>query len=148
SNPNVMYIGTGEISRYQRPLVGVVGARASYGLGILKSVDGGTSWDTTGLTFQFPQITAIERIIINPLNSKTLYAATSEGTFKSTNAGGTWSLVHSVLMAMDIVISPADTNVLYACYGNLNSTVGAGIYRTDDGGVNWLLLANGLPTSD
>src|SRR5262249_41566404 len=85
TNPNVMYIGTGASSRYQRQLVGVVGARSSYGLGILKSTNGGATWDTTGLTYTFPQITAIERIILNPRNTRTVYAATSEGVAKSTD---------------------------------------------------------------
>ncbi len=41
--PDTIYIGTGEISLYHRPLLGVVGARASYGMGILKSTDGGAT---------------------------------------------------------------------------------------------------------
>ncbi len=147
-NPNVMYIGTGEISRYQRPLVGVVGARASYGLGILKSTNGGTTWDTTGLTYTFPQITAIQKIVINPRNTSTIYAASSEGVAKSTNAGATWSIVNPELMAMDIVINPVDTTILYSSHGNLNSTSDPGIYYTDDAGVSWVQLGGGLPTSN
>ncbi|HTK81747.1 MAG TPA: T9SS type A sorting domain-containing protein [Bacteroidota bacterium] len=147
SNPNVMYIGTGEISRYQRPLVGVVGARSSYGLGILKSTDGGATWDTTGLQFTFPQMTAVEKIILNPRNTRTVYAATSEGVAKSTDAGATWTMVNTELMAMDIVINPADTTILYSSHGNLNSTNAPGIYYSDDAGANWILLGGGLPAS-
>jgi photosystem II stability/assembly factor-like uncharacterized protein len=148
SDPDVMYIGTGEISRYQRPLVGTPGARASYGMGILKSTDGGNTWNTTGLTWAFPQITAIQKIVINPLNTGTIYAATSEGTYKSTNAGITWMQSHSVLMAMDIVINPVDTTMLYVACGNLNSSPNPGIYFTQDAGETWIKLQSGLPSSN
>jgi photosystem II stability/assembly factor-like uncharacterized protein len=111
-------------------------------------MDGGATWDTTGLTFTFPEITAIQRIAINPKNSNTIYAATSEGTFKSYNAGRTWFLSHGVLMAMDIVINPVDTEFVYVSCGNLNSTTGAGIYFTFDAGDNWIQLSNGLPSTN
>ncbi len=148
ASPNIVYIGTGEISRYKRPLVGTSGARASYGLGILKSSDDGATWNTTGLIFGFPEITAIQKIVINPRNSKTIFAATSEGVFKSTNSGDTWFLSNSVLMAMDIVINPQDTTILYSSHGNLNSSPGAGIYVTLDAGDNWSQLSNGLPSTN
>ncbi len=144
--PATMYIGTGEISLYQRPLLGVVGARASYGMGVLKSTDAGTSWYQTGLTYTFPQITAIERLIINPLKSSTLYAATSEGVFKTTDAGASWSLSNPVLMAMDLVINPADTSILYSSHGNSDSSPNPGVYRTTNAGSSWTLLGGGLPT--
>jgi photosystem II stability/assembly factor-like uncharacterized protein len=146
SDHNIIYIGTGEISMYKRPLVGTPGARASYGLGILKSTDGGDSWAQTGLTWTFPEITAIQKIIVNPLNPKTIYAATSEGVFRSKNAGTSWNIISTVLMAMDIVMSPADTSLLISSHGNLNSTSTAGMYRTTDAGATWTLVTSGLPT--
>jgi len=148
SNHNVMYIGTGEISLYQRPLVGTVGARASYGMGILKSTDGGSSWTQTGLTFTFPQITAVERIVLNPKNTHTIYTATSEGVYKSTDGGASWSVSNSVLMAMDVAINPIDTTILYSAHGNSNSSLSPGIYQSTDAGNSWTQLTNGLPSSN
>lgn len=148
TNPNILYIGTGEISLYHRPLLGTPGARASYGMGVLKSTDGGTTWTQTSLTWTFSQITAVEKLVINPLNSHTLYAATSEGTFKTTNAGTTWSQVSSVLMAMDVAVDPVDTATLYIGCGNLNSSPNPGLYKSTNAGVSWTQLTNGLPSSN
>ncbi|MGA2623190.1 MAG: T9SS type A sorting domain-containing protein [Bacteroidota bacterium] len=146
TNPNILYIGTGEISLYHRPLIGTPGARASYGMGVLKSTDGGSTWAQTSLTWTFSQITAVEKVVINPLNSRTLYAATSEGTFKTTDAGTTWSQVSSVLMAMDVAIDPVDTATLYIACGNLNSSPNPGLYKSTNAGASWAQLTNGLPS--
>lgn len=147
-NPSIMYIGTGEISLYQRPLVGTPGARASYGMGILKSTDGGTTWSQTSLSWEFSDITAVQRIVINPLNTNTLFAATSEGTYKSTDAGETWSLSHSVVMAMDVAMNPNDTTILYVACGNGNSSPNPGLYKTTDAGTTWTKLTSGLPSAN
>jgi hypothetical protein len=140
-NPNLMYIGTGEVgSAYGRGQVGTPGARSTYGMGVLKSVNGGATWTLTSLTFTFPQVTAVQKVLVNPSSTTTVFAITSEGTYKSVDAGSTWTLVHNVLMGMDIVINPADTAVLYACYGQRNSTSGKGIYKTTNGGASWTRL--------
>jgi photosystem II stability/assembly factor-like uncharacterized protein len=147
-HPDTMYLGTGEISRYVRPLIGVVGARSSYGLGILRSTDGGSTWDTTGLSWSFAAVTAIQKIIINPLNTSTIFAATSEGVYKSTDAGGSWTLSNPVLMAMDVVISSSDTTILISSHGNLNSSPNPGLYMSFDAGGSWSKIDGGLPASN
>ena len=68
----------------------------------------------TGLNWQLHEYKAIQKIVINPLNAQTLYAATSDGIYKRLDGGTTWSLSLTVLAAMDIVINPIDTSVLYA----------------------------------
>ncbi|MFN0157201.1 MAG: FlgD immunoglobulin-like domain containing protein [Bacteroidota bacterium] len=149
SNTNIMYIGTGEVgSLYQRGQVGTPGARTTYGMGVLKSTDGGVSWNITSLIFTFPQLAAVQKVLLNPSNPNTIYAITTEGTYKSTNAASTWSLIHTPLMGMDIVINPSDTTILYAVYGQRNSTVDPGIYKTTNAGATWTLLAGGLPTTN
>ncbi len=147
-HPDTIYIGTGEVGAgYQFRQIGTPGARSTYGLGILKSTDGGTSWILTGLVWTFSQISAVQKIVINPQNPNTLYAATTEGTYKTADGGGTWTKVHSVLMAMDIVINPIDTTVLYAAYGQRNTTANPGLYKTSDAGATWTKLTGGLPTA-
>ncbi|HLF13480.1 MAG TPA: hypothetical protein VI932_01145, partial [Bacteroidota bacterium] len=147
-HPDTMYIGTGEISRYVRPLVGTLGARSSYGMGILKSTDGGTTWDTTGLSWSFQNITAVQEIVINPLNSSSVFAATSEGVYKSTDGGESWTVSNPELMAMDLVINSEDTTILISSHGNLNSTPNPGLYMTFDAGGAWTRLEGGLPSSN
>jgi photosystem II stability/assembly factor-like uncharacterized protein len=149
TNPNVMYLGTGEFRRYNQPgMVGTPGARATYGIGILKSTDGGNTWAQTGLNWALEEYKAIQRIVINPQNTQTLYTATSEGIYKSTNGGDSWSLSLNVPAAMDIVINPIDTTVLYAACGQLNTAPNPGLYKTTDAGASWTLLSGGLPTTN
>ena len=145
-DPDIIYIGTGEISHYRRPLVGTPGARASYGMGILKSTDGGVSWNQTGLTWTFPEITAVQKIIINPQNRSVIFAATSEGVFKSQDGGTTWIQTPTPVMAMDVIMSPADTSTLFSAHGNLNSSPVPGVYKTTNSGYTWTRLSGGLPT--
>lgn len=143
TNPGIMYIGTGEVgSAYGFGLVGTPGARSTYGMGVLKSTDGGASWNLTSLAFTFPQVTAVQKVLLNPRNPNTLYAITTEGTFKSVNAGLSWTLVHNVLMGMDLVINPADTSILYAAYGQRNSTPGKGVWKTTNAGGSWTRLTS------
>jgi hypothetical protein len=149
AHPSVMYIGTGEIgSVYGRPQVGTPGARSTYGLGILKSTDGGNTWSQTGLIRSFTDIHAIQKIVINPRNTSTLYTATTEGTFKSTDGGTTWTNVKAVQMNMDIVINPVDTTILYSAFGQRNSATNPGLYKSTDAGATWTLLGGGLPASN
>jgi photosystem II stability/assembly factor-like uncharacterized protein len=147
-DPSIIYIGTGEIGRYMRGQVGTPGARSTYGLGVLKSVDGGTSWQSTGLTWTFDQTRAVNALKIDPNNSQTLWAATSEGLYKTTDGGANWIPSHSTLMAMDVVIDPFNSQRVFVSHGQLNTTPDPGIYRTIDGGTNWTKLAGGLPTSN
>jgi photosystem II stability/assembly factor-like uncharacterized protein len=148
SNPQVMYLGTGELGRYQQPKIGTPGARASYGIGIIKSLDGGLSWQETGLTWTFDQRRAVLSLRFDPLNHLALWAATSEGLYKTVDGGDNWTLAHAVLMAMDVVIDPDDPQRIYVAHGQLNSSPNPGIYRSTNGGTSWVKLSGGLPTTD
>ena len=148
TNHNIIYMGTGEISMYYRPLIGTQGARASYGMGILKSTDGGLTWMQTGLIWTFPEITAVQKIVINPENTQTIYAATSEGVYKSSDGGNSWTQSNNILMAMDVVISPNDTSTLFSSHGNMNSSPNPGLYQTTNAGGSWFKLTAGLPATD
>lgn len=143
---DVIYIGTGEVYGYQNSIGGlyVRTTRGSYGIGLLKSTDRGVTW-TKSIDWSLDQRRGILALELNPLNPDIIFAGTTEGTFKSPDAGQTWEKVHSVLMAVDVAIDPVDTNIVYISCGNL-STPGAGIYRSMDSGVSWTKLTNGLPS--
>lgn len=147
TDPDVMYIGTGEVYRYQDSIGGEVirTTRGSYGIGILKSDDGGATW-IQSLDWTYAQTRGVWMIAIHPQNSQILYAATTEGVYKSVDAGGTWNLSLDRIMATDVRIHPTQPNILFAACGNFAS-VGHGIYRSTDDGNNWNKLTTGLPGS-
>ena len=140
-----MYIGTGEVYNKGNTSGGVAvrETRGSYGIGILKSTDGGSNWRKS-LDWSYHQATGVWVIRVNPLNNRIVWAGTTEGTFKSTNAGDSWELVNSVPMVTDLIIHSVDTNTVLIACGNLFST-GKGIYRTDNSGNSWTKLTSNLP---
>lgn len=140
----VMFIGTGEVYNYAS--TGTDGAyrptRGSYGIGILKSTDGGASWSKS-LDWTLQNERGVWMIKIDPLNPQIVYAATTDGIYKSTNQGDSWSRVFDVIMATDIEIHPTRTNEILISCGNLNSE-GKGIYKSMDSGQNWTKIGGEL----
>ena len=153
SNHNIIYAGTGEPNAT---------GDSYFGAGILKSIDGGTTWTLIGAT---PFATSsVSRIIIHPTNPNILWATNtlgfagkdiyfppvlpSLGVWKSTDAGVSWTLVLGTTQTgvaqsqvHDLVIHPTNPNVLYA--GAYHS----GVWRTTDGGSTWIRLGGILPAA-
>ena len=119
--------------------------RGNYGLGILKSYDGGESWQKS-LDWTQQQQRGVLSLAIDPLDPDNVFAGTTAGIFRSGDAGESWSHVHSVVMAMDVKIDPHNPKNIYAACGNLG-TEGHGIYRSRDQGDSWTRLSTGLPGS-
>jgi photosystem II stability/assembly factor-like uncharacterized protein len=139
TDTNIVYIGTGEVYRYQGSIGGTVirTTRGSYGIGILKTTDAGVTW-TKNLDWSYNQERGIQKIVINPLNHNTMFAATTEGIYKSTDAGTVWQRVDSTKMAMDIIIHPTDTNKIMATTGNFFDFLNIpSVLRSIDGGLTW-----------
>jgi photosystem II stability/assembly factor-like uncharacterized protein len=134
---NTMYIGTGEVYRYQGSVGGMIvrTTRGSVGMGILKTTDGGQTWSRS-LDWSYNQQRGVQALRFNPLNRNTVYAATTEGLYRTTDAGSTWTPLLEILMARDIVIHPHDTMNIMATFGNFSSA-GAGVYRSTDGGASF-----------
>ncbi|MDD5362646.1 MAG: T9SS type A sorting domain-containing protein [Ignavibacteria bacterium] len=151
-NPNIMYIGTGENYGYQYSINNGVNLRVTrgmYGIGILKTTNGGLNW-TKSLDWSYSNQRGVWKVMINPKNPNIIYSATSEGVYKSYNAGGTWSNVLNYSMAMDMLINSTDTNIVYASIGNLSNNIpnaNVGIYKSINGGSSWTKLAGGLPST-
>lgn len=145
NNADVIYLGTGEVYQHGNSTGGEVDrtTRGSYGIGILKSTDGGISW-TKSLDWSYQQNRGIWMIAVNPDHSDQVFAATTEGVYRSSDAGETWDNIHPVLMATDIRIHPTDPSILFAAHGNFDSS-GNGIYRSTNSGDDWAELAGGLP---
>ncbi|RNC83268.1 MAG: T9SS C-terminal target domain-containing protein [Balneola sp.] len=137
-NPDVMYIGTGESygTETLMPGVGPVRTtRGSYGIGILRTEDGGETWEKS-LDWTVDQRRAVQKIQVNPQNSLSVWAATTEGTYRTLDGGETWELIHNVAMATDIAINPVDTTKVFITNGGQGS-IGHGVYRTINGGESF-----------
>lgn len=152
-NPNVMYIGTGENYGYQYSLNGlnIRITRGMYGIGILKTTNGGSTWTKT-LDWSYNNQRGVWAVVINPKNSNTVYAGTTEGVWKTLNAGATWTQILNYQMVMDLKLNPVDTSTLFVSVGNLSNNIpnsNVGIYRSTNAGASWGKLsdgAHGLPT--
>lgn len=143
-NNQEMYIGTGETYNLGTFGVGLTDrtTRGSYGMGILKSTDGGVTW-APALNWTYQQTQCIWEIVINPLRPNTVFAATTQGVYKSTDAGTTWNQVLNQPVCMDLALLSNDTTVIMCGVGNMNSA-NKGLYRSSDGGLNWSIVS-GIP---
>jgi len=145
SAPDLMYIGTGEVYRYQDSIGGeaIRTTRGSYGIGILKTTDGGATWEKS-LDWTYQQTRGVWMIALDPVDTDRVFAATTEGVYRSDDAGASWDLVLDVIMGTDLRIHPTNPDIVFAACGNFTST-GHGIYRSLDGGDSWTQLTSGLP---
>ena len=148
SNPNILYAGTGEVYNVENsaPNVAIRVTRGTYGIGILKSTNGGDTW-TKSLDWGYGQLRGVQDIKINPLRPSTVFAATTEGLLRSWDAGATWQTVHNKRMAVDIEIDPSDTSRIFVTHGSLDDQDVSGIYRSENGGTNFVKLSGGLPAT-
>jgi photosystem II stability/assembly factor-like uncharacterized protein len=153
SDPNVIYVGTGE-----SPIRGV---STSHGDGVYKSTDGGATWTHIGLA----ATRQIAKVVVDPNDANIVYiaaqgspwAATEErGIYRSTDGGTTWKRVLFVdedTGASFLTLDPHDPQVLYASMWDhrrkpwtvISGGPGSGLYKTTDGGDTWVELSNGLP---
>jgi hypothetical protein len=152
NDPNTILIGTGETYRVgvAEPGTTVRLTRGTYGIGILKTTDGGNSWSHV-LVFDDDEIKGVQDIVINPQNSQIIYAATTDGVYRSTNGGGDWNLVFSEPNCIDIEIDPSNGNTIYVSQGNFNTGLDpnlSGLFKSTDGGNTFNeLLDAGLLTA-
>ncbi len=155
SNPNTIYVGTGDPNISGFPGIGD---------GVYKSTDGGDTWTHLGLAAQC----IISKILVSPANPNTLYAAAmgrpfvrnaDRGLYRSLNGGQSWEKILYIsdqAGVIDLIMHPQDPNILYAAgwdriRNNTESFTtgpGARVYKTTNGGDNWELMANGLPQQD
>lgn len=154
---NIIWIGTGENNS----------SRSSYaGIGILKSLDGGKTWENVGLFDSHH----IGRILINPNNSDEvvvgvlghLYSSNRErGIYKTINGGKSWKrtlFINENTGIIDVQPTPKNFNILYAAswererkaWNFVGNGKNAAIYKSEDGGDTWTKISenNGFPNGD
>ena len=155
SNPDVVYIGMGEVQLRSNVLQGD---------GVYRSGDGGASWTHLGLA----ETHAIARIRVHPTDPDRVYVAAlghpfganpERGIFRSTDGGRNWDKVlfrNDRTGAVDLVMDPNDPDVLYATLWEVyrkpwrlwSGGEGSGLFKSTDGGESWSELTGnpGLPT--
>lgn len=153
TDPDEIYIGTGEVYDADAWASGVSGSgsvrtfRGSYGIGILKTTDGGANWTKT-LNFSTSSLIGVMDLAMDPNNPAIVYAATTNGLWRTTNSGGNWTQVSTVASAMSIRYKPGSSTTMYIGFGEFGST-GAGIYRTTNANAatpTFTKITSGLPT--
>jgi len=153
SNPDILYVGTGEANNRQS---------SSFGEGVYKSVDGGETFTHVGLR----ETQTIARIVVHPNDPNVVWVAANghlfganpeRGVFKSSDGGATWRKVLYVdenTGATDLVIDPSNPSRLFAAMYEHRRTAccfvgggpGSGIWLSDDGGETWdRVEGSGLP---
>ena len=153
SNPNVIYIGTGQPEpRYD----------IEAGLGVFKSTDGGAHWIPLGLA----DTRYIGRIWVDPTNAENVLVGAQghffgpspdRGLYRSTDGGKTWSHVLKIndwTGVVDIASDPKQPKVIFASaweahqypwlsYFTPVTGPGSAIYKSTDGGGSWEKLTGG-----
>ncbi len=129
SNPNIMFLITG----------GTWGG-VTRSLGVLKSTDGGNTWNTTGLIYPGSTSIYFRRIAMHPTNHNILFVAASNGIWKTTDGGTTWTQQYSSKEFHDVKFNPANPSIVYATtHINVNG-FSAEIYRSTNTGNSWTLI--------
>ncbi|MDN5202558.1 T9SS type A sorting domain-containing protein [Fulvivirgaceae bacterium BMA10] len=108
---------------------------------ILRSVDGGVTWDEV-----YESVNAISQIVTTPGNFNIQFAAVNGvGALKSTDGGVTWELSNSGMQVtgrVELAIAPTMPSRIYAsAVGDLSGT-GSDLYISDDAGENWNIITN------
>src|SRR5438876_2780232 len=155
SNPNVVYVGSGE---------GLHRPDLSVGDGIYKSTDAGKTWAHLGLG----DGQQIAQLAVDPKNPDRVFVAVADhpygpneerGVYRSLDSGKTFEKVlyrDENVGASDVQIDPSNPQIVYAALwesregpwenGVFNGD-GGGIFKSVDGGKTWRQLTKGLPTA-
>ncbi len=142
---STIYIATGD--RDGGSLWSLGGSQSSdnNSIGVLKSIDGGSTWNTTGLTYTPSQGKLLSKILVDPDSTSTLYVAGSDGIYKTTDGGTNWANVYSGEFVIDMEFKPSDPTVIYASTKDYWGAVY--ILVSTDSGANWTVSAT-LATTD
>ena len=157
SNPNIIYVGTGEAD-FRSDL--------TYGNGVYKSTDGGHTWKNIGLAAS----RHISRIAIDPRNPDVVFVAAmgsaygpgaERGVFRSTDGGAHWQKVvfrDENSGAIDVTLDLDHPQTVWAALLHDRRppwsayppvTISGAIFKSTDGGAVWSpVTSGGLPEGD
>ncbi|MFD2588420.1 thrombospondin type 3 repeat-containing protein [Croceitalea marina] len=141
NNSDIIYIATGDDD-----------AADSFSAGVFKSLDGGTTWNQTGLNpSNQTQFDVLNEIVVDPNDSNTIWVAGTQGLQRSIDGGTTWEVRQSGNIT-DFILKPGDSNTIYAVSGDtgatLNSAATTEFYKSTDGGDTFNQIIDILPTNE
>jgi photosystem II stability/assembly factor-like uncharacterized protein len=125
TNTNIMYIATGD----KYGIYYGYEVWGHYSAGVLKSTDGGLTWNQSGMNYNQWNGEIIQRLIMDNTNPDVLYAATYSGIYKTTNGGTSWTNLRTGSY-YDIEFKPGTPATMYA-------SDSIGFLRSTDSGANW-----------
>lgn len=116
--------------------------------GVYKSIDAAGHWEKVNNGLVPPEIIKSSRALgvtaiqVDPFVPETVYAATLDGLYKTTDGAKSWVRIAQSLrdqMMIGMLLDRSRAGVLYL--------VGrSGVHRSEDGGVTWTAMNNGLTT--
>ena len=119
TNPNIVYIATGDGD-----------ASDNYSVGVMKSVDGGATFANTGLNWSVSNTRVIRRMIMDPDNTESLLVATSNGIYRTVNAGANWTQEQTGNFYDIEAKTTGSSNTFYASTSN-------SVFRSTNNGDTW-----------
>lgn len=132
TNPDVIYVLTGDGAASNSPSIGV-----------MKTTNGGITWQPTGLQFGPEQRRFGYKLLGHPVNPDILFAtfrgdaiAPGTGIYRTLNGGQTWTQVLSLNTVWDIEFRPGSPDTMYAAASNNTS---ATLMRSTDAGLTWMM---------
>ncbi|HYT75721.1 MAG TPA: hypothetical protein VEL79_13285, partial [Vicinamibacterales bacterium] len=154
SNPDVIYVGSGEADMRDS---------IQFGDGMYRSTDAGKTWKHIGLE----TTRQIGRVIVHPHDPNIVYVAAlghpygphaDRGVYRSADGGANWQKVlykSDSVGAIDLAFDPSNPQTVYAAmwavrrppwfiYAPANGP-GSGLFKSTDGGKTWNPLTKGLP---
>jgi photosystem II stability/assembly factor-like uncharacterized protein len=122
------------------PELNVITLVDAYGHGVLRSQDGGLTWQerNNGLTMQNPD-RIIKALAVDPVTSQTMYVGTLAGVARTTNGGLNWSYLTAFPgtgAVQKLLVTNTNPKRLFAM------VAGGEIFRSVDDGVSWTLVAD------
>ncbi|WP_297707976.1 thrombospondin type 3 repeat-containing protein [uncultured Eudoraea sp.] len=128
NDSNIVYIATGDDD-----------GGASYSIGVFKSLDGGVTWNETGLNTRNTDYNwTMNEIVIDPTNSDVIWVGTNRGLLKSADGGDNWETKIPGTIK-DFKLKPGDSNTVYGVSNNA--------YYKSINGEDFTPIRDILPTS-